>query len=194
MNSVVIILTSIAILLSILLIYLTHIEMKSVGSVAVFNTDTIKGEAVAKAVGRSTQLDVVFTALPKGAHGFHIHTAGDLRGEGCKGACAHWHVGSAATAHGGPPGSPGPRHTGDLGNIEIPEGKAEFKATYTLRGISPADLWGRTLIIHADPDDLGKGPHDDSHTTGHSGSRIGCAIFGRTMGCDSATKRTTRKH
>jgi hypothetical protein len=46
------------------------------------------------------------------------------------------------------------------------------------------------LIIHADEDDLGRGGHEDSHTTGHSGARIGCAIFGRTSECSG---RWTRK-
>jgi Cu-Zn family superoxide dismutase len=41
------------------------------------------------------------------------------------------------------------------------------------------DLWGRSAIVHADEDDLGLGDHEDSGTTGHSGARIGCAIFGR---------------
>jgi Cu-Zn family superoxide dismutase len=41
------------------------------------------------------------------------------------------------------------------------------------------DLWGRSVIVHADPDDLGKGPFEDSPTTGHSGARIACAVFGR---------------
>ena len=31
-----------------------------------------------------------------------------------------------------------------------------------------------------DEDDLGEGPFEDSKVTGHSGARIGCAIFGRT--------------
>jgi Cu/Zn superoxide dismutase len=64
--------------------------------------------------------------------------------------------------------------------------------TYELRGVRISDLWGRSLIVHADEDDLGHGPHEDSGTTGHSGLRIGCAIFGRTATCGGA-KRITRK-
>lgn len=75
-------------------------------------------------------------------------------------------------SHGGPRSKE--RHTGDLGNVEI-RGK-ESRYSYFLEGISPVDLWGRALIVHADEDDLGT---EDSKTTGHSGARIGCAIFGR---------------
>ena len=59
-------------------------------------------------------MEATFTQL-EGLHGFHIHKAGDLRGEGCKGACDHYHVGPPQV-HGGPPGH-GKRHTGDLGNV-----------------------------------------------------------------------------
>jgi Cu/Zn superoxide dismutase len=52
--------------------------------------------------------------------------------------------------------------------------------------VRPEELWGRTLIVHADPDDLGQGEHEDSGTTGHSGARIGCAIFGRGADCPVA--------
>lgn len=163
------------------------------GAVAVFQQPNIQGSAVAIRIGRGIRLDVTFTRLPPGPHGFHIHVAGDLRGKGCSGACAHWHIGRP-TQHGGPPGSSGSRHTGDLGNIEIPEGQSEFTASYVLKDVSPTDLWGRTLIVHEGPDDLGLGGHDDSKVTGHSGARIGCAIFGRTMECESGSKkRVTRK-
>lgn len=130
-----------------------------------------------------------FSKLPPGDHGFHIHKAGDLRGEGCHGACDHFHVGSPCD-HGGPPSlrSKNERHTGDLGNISTKAGP--FYKSYELEGVSVEDLYGRSVIVHADPDDLGKGPHEDSKTTGHSGKRIACAIIGRTS---CANKRHTLK-
>jgi len=147
-------------------------------AVAIFRQKDIQGEAVAEAEKGGVRLLVTWTRLPPGKHGFHIHRAGDLRGEGCKLACDHWHVGAPA-AHGGPRAKE--RHTGDLGNVEIRSSRSQY--SYFLEGVSPADLWGRALIVHADEDDLGRGPHEDSKTTGHSGARIGCAIFGRLKGC-----------
>jgi Cu-Zn family superoxide dismutase len=41
------------------------------------------------------------------------------------------------------------------------------------------DLYGRSIIVHADPDDYGRGGFEDSHTTGHAGARIACAVIGR---------------
>jgi Cu-Zn family superoxide dismutase len=148
-------------------------------AVAVFNTDTIKGEVVAKVKGNDTILKVKFTKLPVGDHGFHIHRAGDMRGEGCKGACAHFHKGQPANHGPGPSTRRCQRHTGDLGNVNM----RRPRRRYTLKNLRPSELFGRSLIVHADRDDLGLGGHDDSLTTGHSGARIGCAIFGRGMGC-----------
>lgn len=157
-------------------------------AVAVFNTDLIVGQAVAIQRQKSIILDVEFTKLPHGPHGFHIHTAGDLRGAGCKGACSHWHKG-APKDH----GDYGKGHTGDLGNIEIPINGQSFIKKYTIPNCHISELWGRTLIVHEDKDDLGLGGHEDSKTTGHSGARIGCAIFGRLNGCNKTSNRKTRK-
>jgi Cu-Zn family superoxide dismutase len=134
--------------------------------------------------GSNVIVKAFFTDLPPGEHGFHIHKAGDLRGEGCKQACDHYHVG-LQTSHGGPPGFEGSRHTGDLGNIALGPGDTPFEKTYTLKHLNVSDLFGRSVIVHADPDDLGQGPHEDSKTTGHSGARIACAIIGR-ISCEAA--------
>lgn len=146
------------------------------GAVAVFKTDKIEGEVVVSDYRDGVKVKAHFTKLPSGQHGFHIHKAGDLRGEGCHGLCEHYDIGK--NEHGGAPEHGGIRHTGDLGNIELKNGKCEKE--YYIKGISVRDLWGRSIIVHDDEDDLGTGPFEDSKVTGHSGARIGCAIFGRT--------------
>ena len=151
-------------------------------AVAVFDTKVV-GEVLFNNTPKGCSVRAIFTKLPPGEHGFHIHKAGDLRGEGCKGACDHYHIGPPQN-HGGPPGGPkgpgGQRHTGDLGNIS-----GHFERSYYLAGVRVEDLWGRSVIVHADPDDYGRGGEIDSHTTGHSGARIACAIIGRLKGCTS---------
>lgn len=147
------------------------------GAVAVFNTRSVKGTVVFTQRKLGVHVEAVFTTLA-GLHGFHIHKAGDLRGEGCKMACDHYHAGpSEGVKHGGPPSSNAAgkdRHTGDLGNV------TQGKYTYLLKNIYISDLWGRSVIIHADEDDLGLGGYPDSATTGHSGKRIACAVIGRS--------------
>ena len=39
---------------------------------------------------------------------------------------------------------------------------------------------GRSCVVHADKDDLGKGGFSDSLTTGHSGARVACGVIGLT--------------
>jgi Cu-Zn family superoxide dismutase len=113
---------------------------------------------------------------PNSIHGFHVHESGDLT-SGCDSMCAHFNPYNKT--HGGRDDKI--RHVGDLGNLEANnEGKIYIQYTdheIKLRG-DIANIIGRGLIIHADPDDCGKGIYPDSKTTGHSGKRIGCAIIG----------------
>jgi len=152
---------------------------RSKGAVAVFRQSNIDGNLLATPVKNGVKLIATFTKLPTGKHGFHIHRAGDLRMKDCSGLCEHFDKGNHH--HGDAPhsNSKKERHTGDLGNIGFDPKRKTMKKRYFLKNVLITDLWGRSAIIHADKDDLGKGSHPDSHTTGHSGSRIGCAIFGR---------------
>jgi len=158
-------------------------------AVAVFRTKEIEGDVIVSEHKKGCKIVATFTKLPPGKHGFHIHRAGDLRGEGCKGLCEHYDIGHHV--HGGTPDTKGERHTGDLGNIEMKDGNYE----YVLPNVSIRDLWGRSIIVHEDEDDLGTGPFEDSKITGHAGKRMGCAIFGRTA-CNPELKKKnkTRKN
>jgi Cu-Zn family superoxide dismutase len=156
--------------------------------VAVFKDAAIQGEVVITPYKQGVLLKALFTKLPAGPHGFHIHKAGDLRGEGCMGLCEHYDIGHHV--HGGGPTSKKERHTGDLGNIEITSG--HLRKSYELHGVKVEDLWGRSIIVHEDQDDLGKGPFEDSLVTGHSGKRMACAIFGR--GHCTSRNRTRKQH
>lgn len=72
------------------------------------------------------------------------------------------------------------RHVGDLGNVEADaSGSAKINITdkfITLSG--PLSILGRTVVVHADIDDLGVGGHELSKTTGNAGGRIGCGVIG----------------
>ena len=117
------------------------------------------------------------TGLKPGLHGFHVHALGDLT-KGCMSAGGHFNP--AGAPHGGPADGPTARHVGDLGNVEADESgvvKAEFTdSLISLRGAN--SIIGRSVIIHADVDDLGKGGFEDSLTTGHAGARLACGVIG----------------
>jgi Cu-Zn family superoxide dismutase len=160
-------------------------------AVALLETPNVKGEVCFYQKKGGVEIQAFFTRLPPGLHGFHIHRAGDLRGEGCKAACDHWHKGKP-TQHGGPPTHKGARHTGDLGNVELVEGRDKVLYSYFLKHVNLEELYGRSVIVHQDEDDYGRGSHDDSKSTGHSGARIACAVIGR-MDCSMSTRKKTTK-
>ncbi|KAH8296798.1 hypothetical protein KR054_011486, partial [Drosophila jambulina] len=113
--------------------------------------------------------------LAKGLHGFHVHEFGDNT-NGCMSSGPHFNP------HGKEHGAPGDenRHLGDLGNIEA-AGNCPTKVNITDSKITlfGADsIIGRTVVVHADPDDLGKGGHELSKSTGNAGARIGCGVIG----------------
>lgn len=117
------------------------------------------------------------TGLSKGDHGFHVHEFGDNT-NGCTSAGPHFNP------HGKEHGAPTDenRHLGDLGNI-VASGNGPTKVEITDKLITlfgSNSIVGRTVVVHADPDDLGKGGHELSKSTGNAGARIGCGVIGIT--------------
>lgn len=152
---------------------------KSVIAIAVFNNDKIKGTVIftENFKNNNIKIDVNIKGLKSNSlHGFHVHEAGDLTDK-CTSMCAHFNP--YDKNHGCPEQKE--RHVGDLGNLETDnKGTANytfFDNVIKLRG-NKANIIGRGLIIHADPDDCGKGDNEDSLKTGNSGKRIACAVIG----------------
>lgn len=150
----------------------------SIQAIAVFNGTKIKGTVLfSEQNNNSVKIEVDIRGLKKNSmHGFHVHEAGDLT-DNCTSMCAHFNPYNKK--HGGPEMKD--RHVGDLGNlITDKNGCAKFvfyDNMIKLRGVK-SNIIGRGLIIHEDPDDLGKGGFSDSLTTGHAGKRIACAVIG----------------
>ncbi|WBW72017.1 superoxide dismutase Sod1 [Schizosaccharomyces osmophilus] len=107
--------------------------------------------------------------------GFHIHQFGDNT-NGCTSAGPHFNP--TGTTHGDRAASV--RHVGDLGNVAA-DASGEIKAKFvdsviTLYG--PHNIVGRTIVIHAGEDDLGKGGNEESLKTGNAGGRNACGVIG----------------
>jgi superoxide dismutase, Cu-Zn family len=111
--------------------------------------------------------------LPPGAHGMHIHTAGQCEGPDFKSAGAHFNPEGKMHGMNNPEGP----HAGDLPNLEVgPDGKADV--TVVAKGVTLADgpdslfhAGGTSLVIHEKADDYMTDP------SGNSGARIACGVI-----------------
>ena len=129
------------------------------------------GEATFEEVGGKVRVIVFAQGLkPNAEHGFHIHEAGDCSAPDGMSAKGHFNP------HGKPHGHPDKpdRHAGDLPSLKADKaGRAKLDAT--VDGISigsgAANIVGRGMIIHADPDDYRTQP------TGNAGARLACGVI-----------------
>lgn len=151
----------------------------TVKAVCVLQGEAVKGTLYFEQPDASSPVKVTgqVTGLQKGLHGFHIHEFGDNT-NGCTSAGAHFNP--LGKEHGGPTDSV--RHVGDLGNIEaVADGTAKVDISDKMIQLQgPHSIIGRTLVVHADQDDLGKGGHELSKTTGNAGARLACGVVGIT--------------
>lgn len=109
---------------------------------------------------------------PNAEHGFHVHEKGDCSsGDGL-----------SAGGHFNPDGKPHghhadmAHHAGDLPSLKADASgvaKFSFETTSIAVGSGPADVTGRGLIVHRDPDDYKTQP------TGNAGPRLACAVIAR---------------
>lgn len=117
----------------------------------------------------------IFNLDPNAERGFHVHALGDNT-NGCVSAGPHFNPHSKT--HGAP--SDAERHVGDLGNVKTDaSGKATISITDSqLSLVGPLSIVGRSIVIHAGTDDLGKTDHPESLKTGNAGGRAACGVIG----------------
>lgn len=157
-------------------------KFKAIRGVCVLKKDKINGIIFLEELSfdKTRIYGKVIGLKPNSEHAIHIHESGNLT-DGCKSACAHYNPFNKK--HGGPRDKE--RHVGDLGNLitnskgdsyfELVDQLVKLRGTYS--------VIGRSMIIHEDPDDLGRGGHSDSHTTGHAGVRLVCGVIGYADAC-----------
>ena len=112
---------------------------------------------------------VALSGLTAGAHGFHVHENTDVSG-GC-GTAGHFNP--LGVSHAFP--SAQTSHAGDLGNL-VANSAGLATATLVTTGLSldpgaSTYVIGRTLMVHAVPDDGVTQP------TGNAGARLGCSLI-----------------
>uniref|UniRef100_C8CHT2 Superoxide dismutase [Cu-Zn] n=1 Tax=Morella rubra TaxID=262757 RepID=C8CHT2_9ROSI len=140
------------------------------------SSDSVKGTIFfAQETDGPTTVTGNITGLKPGIHGFHVHALGDTT-NGCMSTGPHFNP--AGKVHGAPEDEI--RHAGDLGNITVgDDGTANFTIIdKQIPLCGPNSIIGRAVVVHADPDDLGKGGHELSLSTGNAGGRVACGIIG----------------
>jgi len=146
-------------------------------AVCVLKGDKVNGTVWFTQEGEGKPVSVTgeIKGLNPGMHGFHVHEFGDTT-DGCTSAGPHFNP--HAKTHGGP--GDAERHAGDLGNVNAGgDGVAKIEVKDTqISLVGPLSVVGRTMVVHADPDDLGKGGHELSKTTGNAGARVACGVIG----------------
>jgi superoxide dismutase, Cu-Zn family len=133
--------------------------------------NNVTGTVTFTALSNGVQVHAEITGLTPGKHGFHVHEFGDCSAADASSAGAHFnptnqpHAGPAAVA----------RHEGDMGNIEA-DASGNAKLEYMDHQISLTNdaksAIGRSVVVHAKPDDLKTQP------SGDSGARLACGVIG----------------
>jgi len=121
------------------------------------------------------ELLVDLKGLTAGEHGFHLHEKAscdpaDKEGKKTSGQAAgpHWDP-DATKAHKGPGGG---GHKGDLPKLTVPE-SGRLKSKLPVKGLTLADVAGKSLMIHAGGDNYS----DTPKPLGGGGDRIVCGVI-----------------
>lgn len=130
----------------------------------------VQGTVTFTKIAQGIHVEAVITGLAVGDHGFHIHEYGDLTS--ADGEAAGYHFNPTGEAHGAPGATT--RHVGDLGNIRADTtGRARYSnVDRRLAFHGPNSILGRSVIVHADADDLVTPPG------GRAGARIAVGVIG----------------
>ena len=125
---------------------------------------TVNGTASFMPIEGGLRVEAHIVGLTPGQHGFHIHEVGD-----CSAADA-----SSAKGHFNPTGHQHGQHGGDMPNL-VADAKGEARYVFDLRGATlnnvPESIRGRSLVVHADPDDY------KSQPAGNAGARVACGVI-----------------
>lgn len=139
------------------------------------------GQAVLTPVAGGVDVQVTAQGLSPGAHGLHVHANGACApgpdaatGRVVDFGAAGGHFDPGASHNHGQPGQPpGVAHAGELPALQVGadgRGTVRFLNPNLTLSPGPMSAMGRTVVVHADPDDYQTDP------AGNSGARILCGV------------------
>ncbi len=132
--------------------------------------NNVKGTVTFTQKSDKVTVDAKLSGLKPGAHGFHVHEKGDCSAP--DGMSAGGHFNPTGKPH-GDPNAPD-HHAGDMPMLQS---DASGNATLSIElgvitvGSGATDVVGKSVIVHADPDDFKTQP------TGNSGARVACGVI-----------------
>ncbi len=131
----------------------------------------VAGTVTFTPIADGVQVHAEITGLTPGKHGFHVHEFGDCSAADASSAGGHFNPNHKP--HAGPEAPE--RHEGDMGNVEADaSGNAKLDYVDHQLSLSSDDksAIGRSVVVHAKPDDLKTQP------SGDSGARVACGVIG----------------
>jgi len=146
------------------------------GATAVAEMKPTAGDAVSGTVrfeqsGSKVIVTAAITGLkPNGEHGFHVHEKGDCSAPDATSAGGHFNPAGKAHGHHGK----AERHAGDMPNLRADASGAArvmWESDLLSVGSGAANVVGRSVVIHRDPDDYASQP------AGNSGPRLSCGVI-----------------
>ena len=154
----------------------THIDGPSANArLSPTKGNTTTGVVTFKTIGSKVLVTAEIQGLkPNAEHGFHVHEKGDCSsGDGMS---TGGHFNPSGKAHGAHGSSA--HHAGDLPSLVADmngNAKLSFETSAITVDSGAADIVGRGLIVHRDPDDYKTQP------TGNAGPRLACAMIVKAM-------------
>ena len=127
---------------------------------------TVSGTVAFSDVAGGVRVTAQVAGLTPGEHGFHIHEVGDCSAPDASSAKGHFNPAGKTHGHHGHD----ERHGGDMPNL-LANAQGEARLTADLKGVSVSQISGRSVVIHADPDDY------KSQPAGNSGKRVACGVI-----------------
>jgi Cu-Zn family superoxide dismutase len=132
----------------------------------------VTGEATFTEEDGTIVFELTAENLTPGEHAVHLHEKGDCSAEDASSAGGHWNP--TMKPH-GKRGDGTAFHKGDIANMPVgDDGKGTLKlsvADWSIGGPDSTNVVGKSVIIHASPDDF------TSQPAGNAGARVSCGVI-----------------